>query len=72
MIAFPYVGQRVRINCFRRCGGTGEYGVIVAFRSQKWDKHTRPVCVFIDGCPKRVFKFRFDELTYLDDAERAP
>ncbi len=65
----PYVGQRIRVATFRRHGGRGAWGTIVAFKSERWDGHRRPLVVRLDNCPKALYKFAFTELEYMEAAQ---
>ena len=58
------LGDRVRVRCFRRAGGTGTDGVVVAInlplheaRQSKEGPPPRPYQVLLDECPNKLFRF---------------
>ena len=68
------LGDRVRVRCFRRTGGTGTDGVVVAInlslhdsRQSKEGPPPRPYQVFLDECPNRLFRFGPEDLELVEE-----
>ena len=67
------LGDRVRVRSFRRHGGTGTYGVVVAInlplhetRQFKEGPPPRPYQVLLDECPNKLFRFGATDLELVD------
>ena len=68
------LGDRVRVRCFRRAGGTGTDGVVVAinlplheFRHKRESPSPRPYQVLLDECPNKLFRFGHRDLELLEE-----
>ena len=68
------LGDRVRVRCFRRAGGTGTDGVVVTINlplheTRQWKQSAlpRPYQVLLDECPNKLFRFGPNDLELVEE-----